>query len=230
MQTRLATYSLVILAMAGMTVSGCGNEVSLFNRAFINTFSGGIVPVTPGPAAAFVFVRCVNETTEPVEFFVRVERRELRRDGDGNVELDALGLPSTDLVPLVIGVQTGASGPVGDVGVLFPCGESPVVRVGLGENYLQTDVAARVGGAVAGGASGFGIRVGNLNPLQLEAGNFNCGDTVIFRAFAAPNVAGGVSLQTFLLPGSEQPSVFQGPSTFANFEAFLDAQASQESP
>ena len=50
-----------------IAVVGCGNAAGLFNPAFVNTLVGGQVPVTPGPGAAFVLVRCVNETGVPVE-------------------------------------------------------------------------------------------------------------------------------------------------------------------
>ncbi len=81
-----------------------------------------------------------------------------------------------------------------------------------------------------GGAAGFGVSAANLNPLQLFAGNFNCGDTIIFRAFRSTGLAGGVSLQSFLLPGSEQPSVFGGPSTFLNYAELLESQVREEEP
>ena len=123
--------------------------------------------------------------------------------------------------------------PVGqsrEVGTLFACGKSPVTHVGLGEDLLPTDAAVFVGGQGVGGAAGFGVTAGDLNPLQLAVGNFNCGDTIIFQAFRAISVAGGVALQAFLLPGSEQPSIFSGPNTFVNLEQFLLAQIPEEEP
>lgn len=223
-------YVVALLSLLSAGLCGCGSEATLLNSAFINMLSGGVVPVTPGPSAAFVFVRGVNDTGQPVEFFVRIERRVPRTDAEGNITFAPNGEIVTDLVIEREGIQTGAAGQLADLGVLFPCGETPVVRVGLGENYLRTDIAARIGGTVAGGAAGFGVRVGSLSPLRLVEGNFNCGDTIIFRAFSATNVAGGVALTVFLLPGSEQPSEFSGPSTFANFEELLDTRNNQDSP
>jgi hypothetical protein len=72
------------------------------------------------------------------------------------------------------------------------------------------------------------VPAGDLNPLLLEVGNFNCGDTIIFRAFVSTGAVGGVALQSFLLPGSEQPSIFRGPNTFVNLEQFLESQVRED--
>ncbi|MFQ5495371.1 MAG: hypothetical protein ACE5EX_08320 [Phycisphaerae bacterium] len=214
-----------------LSVAGCGTEAALFNSAFLNTVSGDVVPRSPGPVAAFVLVRCVNETTQPVEFAVRVDRQVLKLDANGLPQLDEFGRFVTELRVERIAVQTGATGQLRDVGVLFSCRDSPVTRVGLGENFLPSDIAARVGGAVVGGATGFGIPVGqDVPPLELAEGNFNCGDTVIYRAFQNRLRPGGVALETLLLPGSEQPSVFTGPSTFGNFAELLDSVSTPEAP
>jgi len=60
--------------------------------------------------------------------------------------------------------------------------------------------------------------------LQLAVGNFNCGDTIIFRAFLSIGVAGGVGLQVFLLPGSEQPDIFTGPDTIVSLANVLESE------
>ncbi len=215
--------------LVGLLVAGCGN-VGLFNPAFVNTVTGGQVPVTPGPSAAFVFVRCVNETDQPVEFIVTIQRDVLVVDENGNFQVDEQGQFITRPERETVRVTTSTNGQARELGVLFPCGESPVTHVGLGENLLPTDAALFVGGQGVGGAAGFGVSAVNLNPLQLLAGNFNCGDTIIFRAFRSIGVAGGVALQSFLLPGSEQPSIFTGPDTFADYGQFLESQARQEEP
>jgi hypothetical protein len=209
-------------------VAACESAATLFNPAFINTLSGGQVPVTPGPGAAFVLVRVLNETAQTVEFIVTVEREVLVVDEDGNFQVDEEGNFITRPVRRTIPLDTNPDGLATDVGVLLPCDESPVTVIGLGEDLLPTDAAVFVGGGGAGGAEGFGVPVGNLNPLLLEDGNFNCGDTVIFQAYTSTGVAGGVGLQTFLLPGAEQPSVFRGPDTFVNLANFLQSQAPEE--
>lgn len=205
----------------GTTGSG---GVSFFNPALINTLSGGQVPVTPGPEAAFVLVRVINVTNQVVEFIVTIERDVLVVDDAGNYQQDDQGnfitRPERETVRLI----TNATGQGTELGVLFPCGVSPVTMVGLGEGLLPTDAAIFVGGGGTGGVSGFGVAAGNLNPLQLAVGDFNCGDTVIFQAFVQSGVPGGVALQVFLLPGSEQPSIFRGPDTFVNLANFLESQ------
>ena len=217
------------LALGVLTLAAaCGSSVSFFNPAFINTISGGEIPVTPGPGAAFVLVRAVNETGQVVEFIVSIERDVLVLDEDGNFQQDDQGnfitRPERETVRLI----TNPTGLAADLGVLFPCGESPVTAVGLGQNLLPTDAAIFVGGEGVGGAAGFGVPAGDLNPLLLEVGNFNCGDTIIFRAFVSTGAVGGVALQSFLLPGSEQPSIFRGPNTFVNLEQFLESQVRED--
>lgn len=208
--------------------AACGSTATLFNPAFINTLSGGQVPVTPGPGAAFVLVRVVNETAQVVEFVVTIEREVLVVDENGNFQRDEEGNFITRPKRETVNLTTNPTGLATDMGVLFPCGESPVTVVGLGENLLPTDAAVFVGGEGAGGATGFGVPAGNLYPLLLEVGNFNCGDTIIFQAFVSTGVAGGVSLLSYLLPGSEQPNIFRGPDTFVNLEHFIESQVSEE--
>ncbi len=204
--------------------ASCSSTATFFNPAFINTISGGQVPVTPGPGAAFVMVRVTNETNQNVEFIVTIEREVLVKDEDGDFQVDDQGNFITRPQRKTVQLTTNATGLATDIGVLFDCSESPVTIVGLGEELLPTDAAVFVGGEGAGGAAGFGVPVGNLNPLRLDIGNFNCGDTIIFRAFISSGVPGGVGLQTYLLPGSEQPDEFRGPSTFVNLEQFLESQ------
>lgn len=230
MQTgALPKMILAVVIGLGVSATGCGN-LGLLNPAFVNTLTGGIVPVTPGPGAAFVFVRCVNETGQPVEFIVTVEREVLVVDEFGNYELDDDGQFITRPERETVRLTTLAEGNAGELGVLFSCRESPVTLVGLGENLLPTDAAIFVGGGGVIGAEGFGVPAGNLYPLQLAVGNFNCGDTIIFRAFRMTGMAGGVALQSFLLPGSEQPSIFQGPNTFVNLEQYLESQVRSIEP
>lgn len=217
----------VLLAIAA---TGCGASASLFNPAFVNTVSGGITPVTPGPEADFVFVRGRNETGLNVEFIITIERLVLVQDADGSFQFDDLGNPVTRTERQTVRLSTFGTGQSAELGTLFSCSESPVTIVGLGENLVPTDAGVVVGSEGGAGAGGFGVPAGSLNPLRLDVGNFNCGDTVIFRAFLSSAVAGGVGLQSFLLPGSEQPSDFLGPSTFVDYEDFLQSQVREEQP
>lgn len=216
-----------LLLAVGFVLTGCGTGI--FNPAFVNSqLGGGVVPQTPGPEADYVLVRLVNTTGQPVEFIVTIDRDVLDLDDDGNPQRDEDGnlltVPQRESVRL----QTAATGNASESGTLFECAKSRITRVGLGENLLSTDVGAFVGGAGAGGAAGFGVPVGQLNPLQLSAGNFNCGDTIIFRAIVVSGQAGGVGLQSFLLPGYEQPSEFSGPNTFVNLQNFIETQVGED--
>lgn len=210
--------------------TACSSTATFFNSAFLNTFVGGQVPVTPGPVAAFVLVRGVNNTNQTVEFIVTVEREALRPDANGGFERDESGAFITDTVRKTVRLLTQPTGLASDMGVLFDCSLEPITVVGLGENLLPDEPVVFVGGQGAGAQTGFGVIAPGLNPLRLDVGNFNCGDTIIFQAFAASGVAGGVVVQSFLLPGSEQPGQFVGPSTFENLATFLDSQAATSGP
>ena len=227
--TTAGAILLAIFALAQLS-SGCGGLAGVFNPAFVNQFAGGGFPVTPGPNAAFVLVRVVNETTQTAEFIVTIERLVIETDEDGNFLIDEGGNPVTRAERETMQLDTLADAPANESGVLFDCSQSPVTKVGLGENLLPTDAAVFIGGGGPAGSPGFGIPAENLNPLLLEVGNFNCGDTIIFRAFQSIGVPGGVAVQVFLLPGSEQPSGFRGPNTFETYSDVLESQAREGEP
>lgn len=220
---RCILVCLLVPMLGLMLIPACGGA-GLFNPAFINATTGGQFPVTPGPGAAFVLVRGRNETGQNVEFIVTIERDVLVTDENGNFQVDENGNFVTRPERQTVRLNAGATGASTDVGTLFSCRQSPVTKVGLGENLLPTDAAIFVGGGGAGGVPGFGVTAPNLNPLELNQGNFNCGDTIIFRAFRSVGVAGGVAVAAFLLPGSEQPSIFTGPDTFFTYQSFLESQ------
>lgn len=208
-----------------LVVAGCGS--SFFNPAFVNSVGGGVVPQTPGPNADFVLVRVVNSTSQTVEFIVTVDQDVLDLDDQGNPQRDENGNLLTVSKRDTVRLQTAATGDSSESGVVFPCSESRITRIGLGENLLPSDAGVFVGGAGAGGSTGFGVPVGSLNPLLLSEGNFNCGDTVIFQALIQTGTAGGIGLKAYLLPGFEQPSEFSGPNTFVNYQQFLETQVSE---
>lgn len=220
---------LVSVCIGAGVFAGCGGNASFFNPAFTNALSGEYFPTTPGPGAAFVLVRGVNETQETVEFVITVERQELLRDDDGNFQIDDQGRYITRPIMETVRLTTFPLGRASDLGVLFPCRESPITRVGLGENLLPTDAAVFVGGQGVDGAPGFGVPPGNVNPL-VEPENFACGDTVIFRALTSIGVAGGVKLESFLSRYDLQHSEFRGPDTFVNYEEFLETQVRENEP
>ena len=204
---------------------GCGG---FFNPAFVNTLSGGQFPLTPGPEAAFVFVRAVNETGENAEFIITIERLTIERDDEGEPLVDDSGNVITRPTRETVNLNTFAQAPSNELGVLFSCQEEPINVVGLGENLLPTDSALFLGGQGTGGIPGFGIPAAGIPPLVRQAGNFACGDTIIFRAIRSTGVAGGVVVNSFLLPGFEQPSIFTGPNTFVNLERFLESQTPED--
>jgi len=212
-------------AALALALVGCGG---FFNPAFVNTFVGGEFPLTPGPGADFVLVRVLNETGQLAEFIVTIERLEIVRDDDGSAQFDDQGNVVTRPQRETTRLLAQATAPANDIGVLFPCDETPVNLVGLGENLLPSDTAVFLGGGGAGGATGFGIPGTTLNPLSRTAGNFACGDTVIFRAIRSVGQTGGVKLESFVLRGFNQPSIFNGPNTFVSYQQFLESQVRED--
>lgn len=236
---RVRTQGILVglLSLAVLSL-GCDNA-SFFNPGFLNQVQGGVFPVTPGPGAAFVLVRVHNDTGNVADFIVTIERRVLVVDEEGNAQFDDNGELLTREEMQTVRLRTFPVALANDTGVLFTCEESPVIRVGLGEDLLPGDAAAFIiedyneGAAIQTG--GFGVAAEGLNPLVLDAGdvsNFNCGDTIIFRAFTSSGTgtAGNIKFQAFLQPGSEQPSLFGGPNTFVNYADFLEDQMREDEP
>lgn len=216
--------------VAGSLVLGCGNPIAIFSPTFVNLTSGGVFPLTPGPGADFVLVRVLNETNTNAEFIVTVEREVFQRDEDGNVILDEFGNPLTFAVRESFRLQTSVGAPSNEIGVLLPCIESPVNLIGLGENLLPNDTAVFLGGIGGGFGGGSGVAVGDFQPLSrlVNPPNFVCGDTVVFRAIVSTASVGTIKLESFLLPGFEQPDEFIGPNTFVNYQSFLESQVSDD--
>jgi hypothetical protein len=227
MQNRPSCQFLSRTVIVGLLMlsGGCGGFI---NDALLNTVVGGVVPKTPGPVAPFILVRASNRTAQNIDFIVTAEIERLVRDNEGNFVVDDDGNFVTTPERRTVRLSTFPGGNSSEVGVLFDCSLEPITFIGLGENLLPTDAAVFVGGAGPGGAGGFGVTADRVNPLSLAAGNYDCGDTIIFEAFQALGVPGGVALQAFLLPGSEQPGSFSGPSTFVNLANFLASQRVSE--
>ena len=227
--TRFTVFRSAAVA-AGFLFLGCGNPVAFFNPSFVNLTSGGVFPLTPGPRADFVLVRVVNATLTNAEFIVTIEREVFQRDEFGNVILDGFGNPLTVAVRETKRLNTLVAAPSNEMGVLFPCSESPVNLIGLGEDLLPDDAAVFLGGGGTGFAAGSGVAVGDFQALSrlVDPPNFVCGDTVIFRAIVSTSNVGTVRLESFLLPGFEQPDQFVGPNTFVNYQGFLESQTSDD--
>lgn len=226
-RSKLFSICVSSLLLFVVITAGCGNSLAWLNPAFVNSRVGGVVPQTPGPGADFVLVRVVNSTALPVEFIVTIDRDVVDVDEDGNPLRDEDGNLLTVSKRETVSLLTGPTGDAAESGVLFECANSAITRVGLGENLLPTDAAVFANSGGAGGQAGFGVPAGSLNPLELAEGNFNCGDTVTFRAIIEVGQPGGIGLESFLLPGYEQPSVFTGPNTFVNYQQFLETQVDE---
>jgi|GEM_PF-973092 len=237
MRTRAATArflsaSIIVLVLG---VIGCSSNATIFNPAFTNFLSGGVYPLTPGPEADFVFVRVINETNDVLTFFLTIERTEFVLDDDGYAQVDEQGNYVTQDVLEHVELVTESLGRASEMGTLFPCSTTPVIRVGLGENLLPGDPAVFVTPLAEynpdnplGMQPGFGVTAENLNALSLAAGNFGCGDTIIYRAFYSSGMPGGVKIESFLLPGTDQPSFFSGRDTFVSFQQFLESQVRED--
>lgn len=204
--------------------TGCGDNVTVFSSSFLNATRGGAVPLTPGPGAAFVLVRVVNESARSVEFVLTTERAVLVLDDAGFPVGSDPDNPVTRPERKTLLLFTEPNPPANEIGALFPCNETPVNIIGLGENLAPTDIAVFIGGAGAAGAAGFGVSAETIPPLSREAGHFDCGDTVIFRVVQSRGLVGGVLIESFVLAGAEQPIEFTGPNTFVNLEALLESQ------
>jgi hypothetical protein len=208
------------MMMAVVGAGGCGTrfleDPTLYlNPSFVNYSVGGVVPLAPGSASGFVLVRTVNNTALPIEFVVTVE---------------SLGMVTTngvaDVVTQSYRLQTFAGGLVNDISLLVNC---PVLRVGLGEDLdFPFDVPGLFVGTVNQQViTGFGVP-GNVNPLDSSAGNFSCGDTLIFEANPRAGAVGNLVVNSYVLSAAGQPATFSGPDTFNNARSLLELYSTTE--
>ena len=191
-----------LMVAAVLPLLACNPQAPLFNPAFINTVSGGIVPIAPGERSGFIMVEVVNATPFDIEFRVSVER-----EGATGIEIETVEL------------ETFANAP--RLAVLFDC---PILRVGLGEDLNQPSTEA---GLFIGGTGGFGVP-SSVNPLVAAAGNFECGDAIIFLASSSGNNIGGVIVSTAVIRGADQTVTYSGPDTFVVLRDFLEQQVEEQ--
>jgi hypothetical protein len=213
-RTRAALIIALLTAAAGWT-GGCGENATLFNPSFINYTQGGVVPLTPGQPSFFNLIRLVNLTGNPVQFIVTVERVPVPEEGEE---------PTGQLAAETFLLDTFPNGLTNEVGLLINCG---AVRVGLGENLnfpedepglfigVDTDTNQII--------NGFGVPA-RVNPLDARAGNFRCGDTLIFQATTQVGVPGNVQVTSYVLPAAGQPTEYSGPDTFNNARSLLERE------
>jgi hypothetical protein len=213
--------ALLVLVGLAAGVLGCGDAGAIFNPSFLNYATGGVIPLTPGPASGFVLVRARNNTADAIEFIVTVER-EVEVTPDPGVDAPITTAIERETFRLITIPDNLAN----DVGILFDC---PVTRVGLGENIDRPaeEPGLFIGTEAGGFIQGFGVP-GNVNPLDTRAGNFACGDTVIFEASTRVGTVGNVSVASFVLPAENQPAAVSGPDTFNNARSLVDQFAPEE--
>lgn len=198
------------------TLLGCGQSTGLFNPSFVNFAVGGVFPLVPGEENRFVLVTVVNSTSgsplpQSIRWVVTAEQQ-VETAGDDDVVTVAIE-------PRTVRLQTTPEQLANQVGVLFEC---PVERVGLGVNIdFPASEPGLFVGAVTGGAEGFGVP-GNVNPLDVAAGNFQCGDTVIFQASYLAGTVGNVTVGSFVLDASGQAAQVRGPDTFTQVRTVVD--------
>jgi hypothetical protein len=209
-RTWLTGMGICAAAIGILAMLGCSASL-LLNPSFVNQATGGVFPLTPGDRSGFVLVRGNNTSSVPIEFVITAERRETATDGSNN----------TVITSETYHLLTQPDNKANDLGVLIDC---PVYRVGLGEVLDQpaTEPGIFVG-AQAVGAGGFGVPP-NVNPLNADAGNFTCGDTIIFVASERAGVAGGVVVRSYVLPAASQPSQFEGLDTFVNARTLVEEE------
>ena len=209
---------------AGMTlVWGCSQNAQWFSDTFRNFASGNVVPLTPGVPSQLILVRLVNDTdTLPIEFVVTAERQVLVTDDQGNSVVET--------TKETVRLQTFPFESVNESGTLFDC---PVTRIGLGENLDRPSTEPGLFIQEGFDEFGAGITAGdgvpaNVNPLNSLAGNFGCGDTIIFRVIESLGEVGNVKVQAFVLPWVSQPTEISGSHTFNNVRNFLEEHVFEE--
>ena len=213
---RCVQFACVVLVAVG-ALPGCGENATLFNPSFVNFAVGGVVPLVPGPNSGFILARVVNNTPDNIRFVVTAERE--------TEIIDEEGVSTIETTYETVRLPTFPTAQANEVGILFDC---PVARVGLGENidFPGTEPGLFIG-AVPGEQEGFGVP-GSANPLAAKAGNYDCGDTLIFEAASRAGTVGNVRVSTFVLDADEQPTQFSGPDTFNNARSVIEEYSYEE--
>jgi hypothetical protein len=193
---------------------GCASTLFL-NPSFVNQQTGEVYPLVPDDRSGFILIRVNNATRADIEFVVTAE---LIRPSEDD--------PSTTvIVPVSYNLLTQSDQAANDLGVLVDC---PVYRIGLGEDLDRpaTEPALYIN-ATAVGQGGVGVP-GNVNPLNSDAGNFDCGDTIVFQAREAAGLPGGVLAASFVLDDDAFTDAVTGVDTFVHARSFLEEQETPE--
>jgi hypothetical protein len=113
-----------------------------------------------------------------------------------------------------------ASQRANDIGELFDC---PIARIGLGAVLDRTTTEPGIFvNADAVGVGGLGIPPG-INPLSAAAGNFDCGDTIVFQVSERANTVGGVTVLAYVLD-DDAVSTTVAVDTFVKARSLLEEQ------
>ncbi|MBN1511320.1 MAG: hypothetical protein JXB13_04845 [Phycisphaerae bacterium] len=208
-----ACLMVVVLGASAAWTAGCGENATFLNSSFINYTQGGVIPLAPGQASGFNLIRLVNQTDNPIQFIVTVERYVIVEEG---------GEETAQVQTQTYQLDTYPNGLTNEVGLLVDCGS---VRIGLGENLnFPEDEPGLFIGVDAGTdeiITGFGVPA-RVNPLDARAGNYSCGDTLIFQATTQVGVPGNIAVKSYVLLGATQPTEYSGPDTFNNARSLLD--------
>ncbi len=194
---RVALATCLIGAVSLVAGAGGCFDPLIFNPAFVNQFEGGLFPFVPGRKNDLLLIRTVNTTNVTMRFLVTIERTRILSSGpDGG----AINESETTELFTIPGSKSNESG------TLFDCSaENPISRIGLGENINRPDTEPGIFvGGVGDIEQGFGVPP-NINPLSRDAGDFKCGDTVVFEAFTSANAPGGFKVRAFVLDADTQP-------------------------
>lgn len=207
---RMSYYGLPLLMLMASAIVGC-NASLLLNPSFLNQQTGEVFPLVPGDRTGFILVRANNASSASIEFVVTAERRLPSDDDPSGFTIEK------QTYRLLTQPQQAAN----DLGVLIEC---PIFRLGLGEDLDRPNTEPGLFvNATAVGAGGFGVP-SNVNPLNSDSTNFDCGDTVVFQAREAPNTAGGIVAASFVLDDEGFSGDIIGLDTFGNARALLEEQ------
>lgn len=207
---RMSYYGLPLLMLMASAMVGC-NASLLLNPSFLNQQTGEVFPLVPGDRTGFILVRANNASSASIEFVVTAERRLPSDDDPSGFTIEK------QTYRLLTQPQQAAN----DLGVLIEC---PIFRLGLGEDLDRPNTEPGLFvNATAVGAGGFGVP-SNVNPLNSDSTNFDCGDTVVFQAREAPNTAGGIVAASFVLDDEGFSGDIIGLDTFGNARALLEEQ------
>lgn len=207
---RRSQFAIITGIVASTCMLGC-TPLSIFNPSFVNQATGSVFPLAPGDRSGFIMVRVNNSTSVPIEFLITVER----------VSEPLLESETAVVTKESVRLLTPSDSRANDLGVLLDC---PLTRIGLGEDLDRPTTESGIFiGAEQVGVGGFGVPA-NVNPLSAAAGNFDCGDTIVFQVLEASGTVGGVRVNAFVLDDESLSDEVTGIDTFVNARSLMEEQ------